>query len=61
MEIEVIVFPKEVFQFFKCHQNEAKHDKRDFKRGLAVVLEVKISYYYWEDRFKTLQAYFICG
>ena len=43
MEIEFFVFTVEAFQFFKFHDSEAKHHKRNFKRGLTVTLEVKQS------------------
>ena len=49
----MFVFP-EVFQCFKCHKNEAKHDKRNFKIGLTVSLDFKMTYYYWENQLKTL-------
>ena len=29
------------FEFSKFHENEAKHDKRGFKRGLTVTFKVK--------------------
>ena len=31
----------EAFQFTKFHENEAKHDKRNFKRGLTKAFKVK--------------------
>ena len=34
MEIDFFVFSVEVFQFSKLHQNEAKHDKVNFKSQL---------------------------
>ena len=33
MENEYFVFSKEAFQYFKFYENEAKHDKRNYKRG----------------------------
>ena len=33
---QVFVFPVEAFQFSKFHENEAKHDKLNCKRGLTV-------------------------
>ena len=32
----------ETFYFSKSHVNEARHDQRNFKRGLTVTVEVKI-------------------
>ena len=43
MEIEFFVFPVEAFQFSKFHENDTKHDKRNFKRGLTVTFMVKNS------------------
>ena len=43
----------EVFQFFKFHENETKHDKHNFMRGLIVIFEV----FYWKNWLKTLQAH----
>ena len=41
MAIDYFVFSVEAFQFSKFHENEAKHDKRNFKRGLTVTFKVK--------------------
>ena len=41
MEIEVFVFLMEAFLFSKFYENEAKHDKRNFKRGLSMTFVVK--------------------
>ena len=42
-EDQVFVSSVEAFQFSKSHENDAKHDKRDFKRCLTVTFEVKYS------------------
>ena len=41
--IKFFIFPVEAFKCFKFHENEAKHDKSDFKRGLTVTFQVKNS------------------
>lgn len=41
MAIEFFVFLVDTFPFSKFHENEAKLDKDDFKRGLTVTLKVK--------------------
>ena len=43
MEIELFVFPEKVFQFPKVHENNAKHNKHNLKRGFPVTFEVKNS------------------
>ena len=43
MAIEFFVSLVDTFPFSKFHENEAKLDKDDFKRGLAVTLKVKNS------------------
>ena len=43
MAIKIFVFFVEVFQFSKFHENEAKHDKRNFKRRVALAFKVKNS------------------
>ena len=35
----VIGFSVEAFQFSKFYENEAKHDKRNFKRGLRLAFD----------------------
>ena len=40
-EDQVFPFSAEDFQFSKCYENKAKHDKRSFKRWLTVIFEVK--------------------
>ena len=37
MGIEFLVFSVEAFQFSKFYKKEAKHDKRNFKRGLSEI------------------------
>ena len=37
------VFSVKAFYFSKFHEDEAKHDKLNFKRALTVVFEVKNS------------------
>ena len=48
MELKVLVFSIEGFWFFKFNENEPKHDKRNFKRSLAVKFEVENSQNYWK-------------
>ena len=36
MDIEILVFWVEVFQFSKFRENGAKHNKRNVNKGLAV-------------------------
>ena len=43
MEMKVFVFSVEGFYFLKLYEKEAKHDKRNFKRGLALAFDVKNS------------------
>ena len=43
MTIKFFVFQLEAFQFSKFHENVAKLDKGNFKRGLTVTFEVKNS------------------
>ena len=37
---QVCYFPIKSFQFSKFKENEVKHDKHNFKRGLIVTLKV---------------------
>lgn len=39
MVIDYFVFSMEVFQFSKFYENEAKRDKRSFKKGLTVTFK----------------------
>ena len=34
---------RRLFEFFKFHEKEAKHNKRNSNKGLTVISEVKIS------------------
>ena len=43
MVIEFFVFQMELFQFSEFHENVAKFDKDNFKRGLTVTFKVKNS------------------
>ena len=43
MVIELFVFQVEAFQFSKFHENVAKLDEGNFKRGLTVTFKVKNS------------------
>ena len=43
MEIEFFVFSKEDYQLFEFHENETKHDKRNFMRGMTVTFVSKVS------------------
>ena len=43
VEITFFVFSMVAFQVFKFHEKKAKHDKRNFNRGLSVTLEVNSS------------------
>ena len=36
MVIKFFVFSEEAFKFSKFHENETKHEKRNFERGLIV-------------------------
>ena len=48
---EFFIFPVEGFQFSKFHENEAIHDKRNFKRGLTVTFNVKNLKNCWCSKF----------
>ena len=41
MEVEFFVLSLQLFQFSKFYKNEAKHNKRNSKRLLSMVCEVK--------------------
>ena len=41
MEIDFSIFPVGAFQFYKCHENDAKHDKHNFEKGLTVTFRIK--------------------
>ena len=41
MEIKFFIFSKDASQFSKFDENEVKHDKLNFKRGLTVKFKVK--------------------
>ena len=43
MKVKYFAFPVEAFWFFKSHENEAKHDKRNFKRGSILAFKVNNS------------------
>ena len=43
LTVKILVLGRSSFQFSKLYENEVKHDKRNFKRGLGVAFEVKIS------------------
>ena len=58
MAIEFFVFLVDTFPFSKFHENEAKLDKDDFKRGLTVTLKVKNCWKMW---LKILKAHFSVG
>lgn len=34
---------RRLFEFFKFHEKEAKHNKRNSNKGLTVISEIKIS------------------
>ena len=40
MATKFFIFPIKAFQFSKFKENEAKHDKHNFKRGLIVTFKV---------------------
>ena len=46
MEVKVFDFSVESFQFSKLYEKEAKPDKRNFKRGLALAFDDKNSINY---------------
>ena len=48
MAIEFSIFSVESFQIFKFHENEAKHNKHNFKRGLTLTFEIKSFLNYWK-------------
>ena len=48
MAIEFFVFQLKAFQFSKFHENVAKLDQGNFKRGLTVTFKVKNSSNYWK-------------
>ena len=48
MANEFSVFQLEAFQFSKVHENVARLDKYNFKRGLTVTYKVKNSSNYWK-------------
>ena len=41
MAIDFSIFPVGAFQFYKFHENEAKHDKHNFEKGLTVTFKIK--------------------
>ena len=41
--IDFSIIPVGAFQCYKCHENEAKHDKRNFDKGLTVTFKIKIT------------------
>ena len=41
MEIKLLVFSEEHFNFSKLHENVAEQDKRNFKRDFTMTFEVK--------------------
>ena len=43
MVIDFFIFPVEDFRFSKTHDEEPKHGKRYFKRGLTVVFNIENS------------------
>lgn len=45
--------------YSKFHENEAIHDKQNFKQGLTMIFEVKQLESHLEKRFKILQANFL--
>ena len=59
--MKVFDFSVESFQFFKLYEKEAKPDKRNFKRGLALAFNDKNSINYWKNRFPISQGYFFRG
>ena len=42
MEINCFVFSVASFQLSEIYENNAKHDKSNFRRGLTVIFEQKI-------------------
>ena len=61
MEIKFSVFSVEAFQFSKFYQNEGKHDKFNFKKGLTVKIEVKNSFNCRKKWLKIWKTYFFIG
>ena len=61
MAIEFFVFRLEAFQFSQFHENIAKLDKDNFKRGLTVTFKVKNLQNYWKKWLKIfyLKVYFV--
>ena len=49
------------FCFENLMKNEAKQDKRHFKKGLTVTFEIKSVQHYCKNRLKILQVYFFGG
>ena len=41
MAINFSIFPVGAFQFYKFQENEAKHDKGNFEKGLTVTFKIK--------------------
>ena len=41
MDINFFIFSEEDFKFSKLHDNEARQDKRNFKKDFTVTFEVK--------------------
>ena len=58
MKMKIFVFTMEVFQFFEFLENETKHEKWKFKRGLTVTFEVKSFNNSSKNRLTILQPYF---
>ena len=61
MKIDFLVFLMKTFHFSKFHENEAKHDKLNLKRGLTLTFKVKNSNNYWKNWLTFLKAYFFVG
>ena len=43
MKVKYFAFPVEAFWFSESHENEAKHDKSNFKRGSILAFKVNNS------------------
>ena len=46
MVVKYFIFSVKASQFFNFHENKAKYDKRNLKRGLTEIFKVKNSYNY---------------
>ena len=61
MAIDFSIFLVGAFQFYKFHENEAKHDKHNFEKGLTVTFKIKSLQNYWKNCLKFGELMFYEG